>query len=111
MSELLQFIIVVAFGGAQRLGAAAVVEAGRMVRPWLGKLARHSWTSTRGELGFVLIAAAAEVAVSKPGAPLAPMEPMTSSPSLITTPPPKNMTCGSLARLRRTANLACYAGP
>src|SRR6266567_2196841 len=32
-----------------------------------------------------------------PGAPAAPMEPMTSSPSLITTPPPKNMTCGSLA--------------
>ena len=25
------------------------------------------------------------------------MEPMTSSPSLITTPPPKNITCGSLA--------------
>jgi len=32
-----------------------------------------------------------------PGAPAAPMEPMTSSPSLITTPPPKNMTCGSFA--------------
>jgi hypothetical protein len=32
------------------------------------------------------------------GAPAAPMEPMTSSPSLITTPPPKHITCGSLAR-------------
>ncbi len=41
MSELLQFIIVVAFGGAQRLGAAAVVEAGRMAAPWLGGLAKQ----------------------------------------------------------------------
>ena len=32
-----------------------------------------------------------------PGAPAAPIPPMTSSPNLITTPPPKNITCGSLA--------------
>src|SRR6478609_5293850 len=31
-----------------------------------------------------------------PGAPLAPIAPMVSSPSLMTTPPPKNRTCGSL---------------
>lgn len=31
-----------------------------------------------------------------PGAPLAPIAPMVSSPSLMTTPPPKNITCGSL---------------
>src|SRR6516162_4728115 len=32
-----------------------------------------------------------------PGAPLAPIAPIVSSPSLITIPPPKNMTCGSFA--------------
>src|SRR6478736_8083312 len=32
-----------------------------------------------------------------PGAPLAPMAPMVSSLNLMTTPPPKNRTCGSLA--------------
>ena len=31
-----------------------------------------------------------------PGAPLAPIAPIVSSPSLMTTPPPKNITCGSL---------------
>src|SRR3984893_19366904 len=31
-----------------------------------------------------------------PGAPLAPMAPIVSSPSLMTIPPPKNMTWGSL---------------
>lgn len=32
-----------------------------------------------------------------PGAPAAPIEPIVSSPILMTIPPPKNMTCGSLA--------------